>query len=180
PDPGVLAALRARQHDVVTVAQLLGAGADRAWIHRQVAAGHWRRLHLGVLVTHSGPVAWASRGRAALLSAGAGAVLSHASAAYLHGWAPAPSRIEVLIPHGRRPRTRTDVTIRRRREAPVVRRVRGLAVTAAPDTVLDLVAGAGGDDDALGWVCAAVRAGTPPGAVVARAASRQRLARRGL
>lgn len=150
--------LARQQAGAISVAQLLDRGADRAWIRRQVDSRRWQRVHDGVVVAHGGPVPWRTRAWAALLYAGPGAVLSHASAAYLHDFgSQAPRAIEVSIPHDRRVVPVTGVIIRRRASVPPsggrpARTWRG-------DTVVDLVAAARSDDDAVGWVCDAVRAG---------------------
>ncbi|MBC7291890.1 MAG: type IV toxin-antitoxin system AbiEi family antitoxin domain-containing protein, partial [Actinotalea sp.] len=78
------ALLRAeRQSGVLTTAQLERSGLLRSWVAHQVRTGRWQRLHQGVVVAHSGPVDWRTRAWAALLYAGPGAALSHASAARL-------------------------------------------------------------------------------------------------
>ena len=77
--------LAARQHGVVTTAQLLNAGVGRRSIARRVAAGWLIPLHRAVYQV--GPVA-AAHGRemAAVLACGEGAALSHASAAAIWGF----------------------------------------------------------------------------------------------
>ena len=146
------------QAGAVSVSQLLGRGADRAWIRRQVDSHRWQRVYDGVVVTHGGPVPWRTRAWAALLHAGPGAVLSHKSAAYLHDFGTQPPRtIDVSIPHGRRVVAVPGVVVRRRALMPPsggrpARTWRG-------DTVVDLAAGARSEDDAIAWICAGVRAG---------------------
>jgi very-short-patch-repair endonuclease len=75
-----IAALAARQHGVVSTAQLAAAGIGRRGVAHRVAHGRLTRLHRGVYQV--GPVA-APRGRemAALLACGESAALSHHSAA---------------------------------------------------------------------------------------------------
>lgn len=80
------AALAARQHGVVTRAQLLDAGFTPDMVDGRVAAGRLRPLHrgvylLGALVGRLEPP-WA-REMAAVLACGPGAVASHESAARL-------------------------------------------------------------------------------------------------
>ncbi|WP_225755583.1 type IV toxin-antitoxin system AbiEi family antitoxin domain-containing protein [Actinotalea sp. Marseille-Q4924] len=169
----------ARGHDgVLTAAQLESAGIDRSWVHRQVRAGHWQRLHPGVYVTHSGPLAWRSRARAALQHAGTDAALSHLSAAFLHGWTPAPAVLDVSVPHGRRVVERPGLRIHRRRLLTVVRG--RLTVVPRGDTVIDLVGMARSVDDAVAVVTAAVRNGTRPDEVLEAAGRRSRVRRRAL
>ena len=154
----VVDAVARPQAGAVSVRQLLDRGADRAWIRRQVDAQRWQRLHDGIVVTHAGPLPWRTRAWAALLYAGPGAAISHASAAHLHDFRTQPPRvIEVSIPHDRRATATPGIVLRRRAPMPPCggrprRTWRG-------DTVVDLVAAARSDDDAVGWVCDAVRAG---------------------
>jgi len=162
------------QSGVVTSRQLIDLGGDRAWLSRQVTSGRWQRLHRGVLLTHSGPVSWDSRATAALLYAGKHASLSHDAAAYLHGMTRrAPDTIDVTIPADRRVTPGDGLVLHHRSHLPVMtgRPLR----TALPDTALDLVARAESDDDALGWLCEAVRAGATPGQLRRRLATRPRL-----
>lgn len=127
-----------------------------------------------MLLTHSGPVPWRSRAWAALLYAGPGAVLSHESAAHLHGFRPVPPPwVDASIPEGRRIRPSLSIVVHRRTNMPPAagqpqRTWRG-------DTVVDLVAAAQNDDDAVGWVCDAVRAGTRLHEIEAALARRTRV-----
>jgi very-short-patch-repair endonuclease len=77
--------IAARQHGVVSRAQLLDAGHDRCRIDRDVAARRLHRIHAGVYAV--GHRALSDRGRwlAAVLAGGPHAVLSHRSAGALHG-----------------------------------------------------------------------------------------------
>lgn len=150
-----------RQAGVARTAQLVALGADRAWISRQVSAGHWQRLHQGVVVTYSGPITWLSRAWGALLYAGPGAALSHESAAFRHELiSTAPRVIDVTIPAIRRAKPSRGVRIHLRRGQ--------LLASGRPrttwrgDTVVDLVAGSRTVDDAVGWVCRGARAGASP------------------
>lgn len=177
-----------RQDGVLTVEQLraLGVGADA--IGRRVARNEWQRVFAGVVVVHSGEVPWRAWARGALLRAGRGAHLSHATAGYVLGYVARPPRVlDVSVPEHRRitttPRSplagAPTVRIRRRRrlEGEMVAR---FPVTTRGATVLDLVATARSDDDAVGIVCAAVRARTWPEQILDAAAVRPHLARRGL
>ena len=86
----------------MTTAQCMRAGMSADRVEHLVRRGEWRRLHRGVMVTHNGPLTWRVRAVAALLYAGAGAALSHGSAAYVHGLVDRPPRlVEVSV---RRPR----------------------------------------------------------------------------
>jgi very-short-patch-repair endonuclease len=94
-----VAAIAARQHGVVTFTQLRQAGVSRSGIYRRVAAGRLHRVYRGVYaVGHRGLSSeglWTS----AVLACGAGAVLSHRSAAELWELLPAVGGpIHVTIP----------------------------------------------------------------------------------
>lgn len=157
----VIAALGDRQSGAVTTAQVVAAGGDRAWLSRRVASGRWQRLHRGVVATYSGPLAWSTTAWGALLYAGRGAALSHASAAYRQGLtSTAPRVIDVTVPSARRVAPTGGVHVHHRTG-------RLLASGRPPttwrgDTVVDLVAAARSVDDAVGWVCRAARAGASP------------------
>jgi very-short-patch-repair endonuclease len=99
--------IAARQHGVVTTAQLIAAGIGTSGIAKRVRRGALYRLHQGVYaVGHRAP----SRQRewmAAVLACQGGAVLSHGSAAALWGLLrPLGGPIDVSIPTraGRRKR----------------------------------------------------------------------------
>ncbi len=170
----------ARVHDgVLTTAQLLGLGLDPTWVRRQVDAGRWQRLHRGVLYTYSGPVPWRSRALAAVRYAGPGAALSHDAAARLLGMTGRePEVVDVSIPASRRVRPTEGVRIHTRASMPATRG--WLPAVVAPETTVDLVAQARTVDDAVSWICAAVRTGVPPAAIAAAARRRSRVPRRAL
>lgn len=174
-DPAVVTRLSAGRAGAVARATLVAAGADDAWIRRQVAAGRWQRLHQGVLVAYSGPLTWRTRAWGAVLYAGPGAALSHAAAAYRHGFATgAPRVIDVTVPDSRRVLPSPGLHVHVRRGGPVAG---GRPPTVSRgDAVVDLVAATTCVDDAVGWVCAAVRAGTRP-VEITRALARRRTVR---
>ncbi|MDO8106115.1 type IV toxin-antitoxin system AbiEi family antitoxin domain-containing protein [Isoptericola sp. b441] len=159
-----LARLAARQDGVVTTGQALSLGFSGSWLDRRVRAGHWQRLHHGVLATFSGPVGWQASARAALLYAGAGAALSHRSAAYRHEMLDRPPRpIELSIPRSRAVRPSAGVRIYRREPMPpAFGRLRTVELV---HTIVDLIAGADSTDDVVGLLTDASRAGAPPAQV---------------
>ncbi len=80
-----VAAVAQTQHGVITRAQLLAAGLGRGGIEHRVGQGRLHRVHVGVyLVGHALPLPLA-RELAAAFACGAGAVVSHRSAALLWG-----------------------------------------------------------------------------------------------
>jgi hypothetical protein len=105
PSPDeVIAAFAAAQHGLVTLIQLLAAGLVHSQITRRVASGRLHRVHTGVYAVGHAVLSREARWHAAILAAGEGAALSHASAAELHAISRfrAPV-IVVLSPRRRRP-----------------------------------------------------------------------------
>lgn len=112
-------ALVVRQEGVATVAQLAAGGFSARSVARWVHAGRWQRLHRGVVVLQSGPVLWRQRAHAALLVAGPGAALSHASAAAVHGFAAPDGRTTVVsVPAARAVVGHRGLVVHRRRVMP--------------------------------------------------------------
>ncbi len=157
-DPSVVARAAGTQAGVLTTAQLVDLGGDRAWISRQVRSGRWQHLHQGVVATYSGPVTWRSRAWAAVLYAGHGAALSHASAAFKHELIDSPPRrVDIRIPERRRVAPSPGIVIHR--STAEVRASGRPRTVWRGDTVVDLVAAARTVDDVVGWICAGARAG---------------------
>ena len=134
------ARLAARQHGRVGWRQLVGAGIDRHQIQRWLEDGRLCVVHRGVYaVGHTAP-SLLSAYMAAVLAAGAGAVLSHRAAAHLLKLVRGvPPRPEVTVP----------TTAHRRRPGIVIHRVRALhprdvcvvdaiRMTTVPRVLLDL------------------------------------------
>ena len=95
-----IGAWAARQHGVMTRAQLHAAGLTRRMVDRRVSEGRFRRLHRAVY--RVGPIAGhREREIAAVLASGIGARVSHRSAGWLWEITPQPdqvSPVEVTIP----------------------------------------------------------------------------------
>jgi very-short-patch-repair endonuclease len=85
PADVAVARIAARQHGVVTVAQLVEAGIDKSGVERRLRAGRLHRIHRGVYAVGHDGLSQEGRWMAAVLACGDGAVLSHASAAALWG-----------------------------------------------------------------------------------------------
>lgn len=169
--------LASARSGVVTARELVDLGADPSWISRQVRSGRWQRLHRGVLVTHSGPLLWPTRAWGAVHYAGAGAALSHEAAAHRHGFGPAPRLITVGVPRERRVMPTAGLVIQHR----IMPLVGGRIPTVwRGDTVVDLAAAAGSVDDALGWICRAMREGCETREVAEALAVRGRVRNRRL
>jgi predicted transcriptional regulator of viral defense system len=143
------------QAGVVTRAQAQRSGLSDDAIAHRVAAGRWQRVHLGVYATFSGPVSRQARLWAAVLYAGAGAVLSHQTAAELQRLLDKPpSLIHLSVPPARRVAPREGLRIHRSRHVLVGLRFPPgvLPQTSFEDTILDLVDQAGTVDE----VCALI------------------------
>ena len=137
-----IAELAGRQRTMITTAQLLGLGVRPRTVGTALSRGRLHRVHRGVhsLVPARAWPRFAIE-QAALLAAGPDAVLSHQSAALLHGLR-LPTRenaVHVTVPTSHR-RGHTDVTVHR--TATLLRgehhRVQGLPATSVARTLLDV------------------------------------------
>jgi very-short-patch-repair endonuclease len=134
--------LAAKQHGVITRAQLLGLGFSARTIDRRVEARRLRPIFRGAYVL--GPIRQPlARQMAAVLACGDGAVLSHRSAAALWRLLPYPAQspIHVTVPN-RALAQRPGIRIHRVRQLPPdeIRRQHGILVTTPARTILDLAA----------------------------------------
>jgi predicted transcriptional regulator of viral defense system len=128
-----------RQHGVITRAQLLDLGLATGAIAYRLRSGRLHRVHHGVYAVGRPDLSRAGRWMAAVMSCGSEAVLSHRSAAALHGIVDvAVRRIEVTVPPAsahRRPALRV---YRRTVEAEERTVIDGVPITTADRTLLDL------------------------------------------
>ncbi len=94
-----LAALAERQHGVVSARQLAALGLPQRAVSHRAAAGRLHRIHRGVYAVGHRVLTVNGRRMAAVLAAGPGAALSHASAAALWEIRPtSATRIDVTVP----------------------------------------------------------------------------------
>ena len=100
----LIAALAWRHYGVVTREQLLGLGLSEDAITYRVEIGRLRVIHRGVYAVGHERLSPEGRWLAAVHSGGAGAVLSHRSAARHWGLLPWDGKIEVTTPRTRRKR----------------------------------------------------------------------------
>jgi hypothetical protein len=145
------------QSRVISHAQARDAGLTRGAIEWRIRSRRWRRLHKGAYAAFTGDPPREARLWAALLRAGPGAVLSHETAAEVHGLTDRPSRqIHITVPAERHPARRRKfrgvLSHRSRRLAPEWRAPWQLPRTTVEDTILDLVGAARTFDDAYGWI----------------------------
>ena len=106
------AEIAARQHGVVTVTQLMGAGLTATAVRNRIRSGRLHRIHRGVYAVGHRGLSNEGRWMAAVLACGEGAALSHRSAAEL--WAllaPRGGPVQVTIPSdvGRKRRAGIDL-----------------------------------------------------------------------
>lgn len=145
----VLDLLLARQAGVISREQALRAGVGAATVDRLVRTRRWRPLHPRVYLVRGYEAGDEARARAAVLWAGAGAVLSGPAAAWCHGLLVDPPPTLTVTAPARRP-ARTGVAVRCRLLAAADRAERrGLPVTALGLTVLEAAAELGGADGEL-------------------------------
>ena len=97
--PAAAAEIAHWQAGAISRQQLLDAGLSTKLIERRLLRGRWQQLYRGVYAVFNGPPPRESWLWAAVLRAGPGAVLSHLTAAELHGLIDAPAEaIFVTVP----------------------------------------------------------------------------------
>jgi very-short-patch-repair endonuclease len=133
--------IASRQHGVITVSQLSGAGVERDVASKWARARRLHRIHRGVYAVGHVPRSRKSKWMAAVLACGDGAALSHASAAALWGlldWRDGPVEVSIPVEGGRRPRA--GVRIHRRPGLPhaAITRRHNIPVTRPAQTIADL------------------------------------------
>jgi very-short-patch-repair endonuclease len=137
-----IAGIAARQHGVVTRAQLLAAGLGRGGIAHRLAERRLHRLHRGVFLVGHVVAPPLAREMAAVLACRAGAVVSHFAAASMWSLPFAPADVIDVTVAGRNPGTRPGLRIHVvARLGPRDMRVHErVPVTAPARTLLDLAA----------------------------------------
>ena len=149
------------QRGIVANPQTRQVGIPRKAVRHRLGSGEWRRMHRGVYATFTGEAPREAKLWAAVKRAGESAMLSHETAAEVHGLADEPSReIHVTVPHSRRPAQNGPVRgmVIHRSDQSLPQRLPPwqLPRTRIEDTVLDLVAAAGTFDEAYGWISQAL------------------------
>ncbi len=142
PPPGLnvrLAQLAADQHGVVTSRQLQALGLGRSAIAERVTRGTLHRLGRGLYAVGHRRVSPAGLRHGALLAAGAGAVLSHATAAAVWGLMP-ERRTPVHVTVARKVDSRGWITVHsvRHLDASDLVRRDHLPITSLTRTLLEL------------------------------------------
>jgi hypothetical protein len=149
------------QAGIVDRGQAIDVGFSWDQISYRLRSGTWQRVHPGVYATFTGPLPRKARLWAAVRCAGDGAMVSHETAAEMHGMIDQPaSAIHVTVPLSRRPardRPLRGIVIHRSNQSR--QQFLGpfnLPRTRIEDTVLDLVAAAPTFDHAYTWISRAV------------------------
>jgi very-short-patch-repair endonuclease len=137
-----------RQHGVISRRQAAEHRLTRSGLAHRVRRGRWRRSLPGVYVVGPRRDPLLAAASAALQWGGPAAVLSHHTAARLHGLPlpgtrrPVPPAVHVMVARGRVSRRRAGLVCHRPRRLPGpddVVRVGGLRVTTRARTVADLL-----------------------------------------
>lgn len=123
-------------------------------IKRRVARGRWQQLYWGVYAVFNGPPPREAWLWAAVLRAGPGAVLSHLTAAELHGLLDAPAEATfVTVPSSRRVIKTPGLVVRMSGRVTEARQPgRAPPRTSVEETVFDLIELAPSFDDACTWI----------------------------
>ena len=173
------------QSRVVSRKQILGYGISESTVLSKTKSGTWQRLQRGTYATFSGVPPREARLWAALLRAGPGAVLSHETAAEVHGLVDKPGKIiHMTVPANLDParyRKISGVVVHRSRNV-VSQRLPPWQLPRTPveETVLDLVATSRTFDDAYAWLSRATGRGLASADMLSEAlAKRKRMRWRG-
>jgi predicted transcriptional regulator of viral defense system len=132
--------LAERQHGVVSLSQLQFLGLSARAVRNRVATGRLTRIHRGVYAVGHGRLTLRGHWMAAVLAYGPNAVLSHHSAAALHGIRPDNRpKTDVTVPgRSARSRPRIDVHASTTLAAADVTTIDGIPCTSVARTLLDL------------------------------------------
>ena len=140
PAAELIGAVAEGQHGNVSLEQLRACGASAAAAQARVRRGHWRRMHKCVYFIGRGPITLRARWMAAVLACGPTAVLSHRSAAALHGLrAENRAKTDVSVPSKSiRQRRGIEVHAAGSLTAEDITDIYNIPCTTLPRTVFDL------------------------------------------
>jgi len=141
PDRSILE-LAARQHGCVSLEQVRACGLSGDQLDRRVRSGRLARLGARVFAVGGAPPSWEQQLVAALLDLGPSAVVSHRTAAALHGFDGYECcPVELTLPRSGRGVT-GPWTVHTTRQLELIDRVQvgGLPATSASRTIIDLAA----------------------------------------
>jgi predicted transcriptional regulator of viral defense system len=136
----LISRLAERQHGVVSLPQLQFLGLSARAVRDRVAAGRLTRIHRGVYAVGHGRLTIRGYWMAAVLAYGPNAVLSHRSAAALHGIRPDNrAKADVTLPsRSARPRPGIQVHASTTLQPADVTEIDGIPCTSLARTLLDL------------------------------------------
>jgi len=135
------ARIAARQHGVISVAQLLAAGLSYRAIQVRVQAGRLHRIHRGVYAVGHRNLSHQGWWMGAVLACGEGAVLSHRTAAMHWGMLkPVEAAVDVTVPGNAGRSRRKGIRVHRSTSlTPKAATARqGIPTTTPARTILDL------------------------------------------
>jgi predicted transcriptional regulator of viral defense system len=151
--PSAAAEIALWQSGAISRRQLLDAGLTSQMITTRLERGRWQQLHRGVYAAFNGPPPRETWLWAAVLRAGEGAVLSHQTAAELHGLINSPAEAIYLTVPATRRITIPGLVIRMSGRIGQARQPnRDPPRTSVEETVLDLAELSRTFDDACGWI----------------------------
>jgi Transcriptional regulator, AbiEi antitoxin len=146
----------AHQSGIVTRTQAIQAGLSAAAIRERLRRDRWQGIYPGVYATFTGAVGRQAALWAAVLRAGAGAVLSHDTAAELEGLPRRCTVIHVSVPETRHLQPTPGLIIHRSDRIVAARHpARTPPRTRIEETVLDLVQESAAFEEAFDVVCRA-------------------------
>jgi hypothetical protein len=129
------------QHSLVSVRQMYECGATKTWIWRRAADGFIIRDGPDVYRMPGVRETFPMRAMSAVLSARGPALVSHRSAAFLHGIEPVlePVTLEITVPRHRRPRRRAGIRVHESLAFDLAEPAEreGIPVTGMARTILD-------------------------------------------
>jgi hypothetical protein len=136
----LISSVASEQHALATLEQMDARGVSRRQRDHLVATGVIRRVRPRVYAVAAAPTTWQQTMLAAVLSAGSGAVASHAGAARLWHFARQPRlQLEITVPTLERPRLRGvgvhRTTVLEREDRAVID---GIPTTSFERTLCDL------------------------------------------
>jgi very-short-patch-repair endonuclease len=164
-----IARVAGRQDNVITREQLVAAGLGRGAIAHRLRVGWMRRLYHAVFLIGPAPPSRIARARAAAMSCGAGAVVSHRTAAELFGLlGPGSADVDVTVV-ARNPKSREGIRFHRVAGfgPGEVSKMRGISVTTVARIIADLAATESAKEVERAWQEALYRRIVTPGAVAA-------------
>jgi hypothetical protein len=132
-------ATAARQHGALSHAQARRAGLTQNQIDQRVESGAWRRVALATYVVAGAPDTWRQRAWVAgLVVADHDGLLSHITAAAIHGLIGPSPVPHVTVPYGSA--TRRGISVVHRSAVPAIDRATkdGLRCTSVSRTLVDL------------------------------------------